>query len=137
MLIAVEERGLHLGRIRIRQVADATTLSLLEAVQARVERGSAVRMDGCCSYIPLPPAGYRPVEVRRTAEVGKNLLPLVNRVAILLKSWLQRVPNKEQYGLPTWTTIWTNLRFDLSDRHRARAGKFSFVWFHRPWCLSQ
>ena len=39
--------------------------------------------------IALPPAGYRHVVVRPTAEVGENLLPLVNRVVALLKRWLQ------------------------------------------------
>jgi len=89
VLIAVEDRGTHLGRIRLRRVADATAPSLLAAVQAGVERGSVVRTDGWRSYTALPPAGYRHVVVRPTAEVGENLLPLVNRVAALLKRWLQ------------------------------------------------
>jgi transposase-like protein len=89
VLIAVEDRGPHLGRIRLRRVADATAPSLLAAVQAGVERGSVVRTDGWRSYTALPPAGYRHVVVRPTAEVGENLLPLVNRVAALLKRWLQ------------------------------------------------
>ena len=89
VLIAVEDRGPHLGRIRLRRVADATAPSLLAAVQAGVERGSVVRTDGWRSYTALPPAGYGHVVVRPTAEVGENLLPLVNRVAALLKRWLQ------------------------------------------------
>ena len=89
VLIAVEDRGPHLGRIRLRRLADATAPSLLAAVQAGVERGSVVRTDGWRSYTALPPAGYRHVVVRPTAEVGENLLPLVNRVAALLKRWLQ------------------------------------------------
>lgn len=89
VLIAVEDRGPHLGRIRLRRVADATAPSLLAAVQASVERGSVVRTDGWRSYTALPPAGYRHVVVRPTSEVGENLLPLVNRVAALLKRWLQ------------------------------------------------
>jgi len=89
VLIAVEDRGPHLGRIRLRRVVDATAPSLLAAGQAGVEQGSVVRTDGWRSYTALPPAGYRHVVVRQTAEVGENLLPLVNRVAALLKRWLQ------------------------------------------------
>ena len=89
VLIAVEDRGTHLGRIRLRRVVDATAPSLLAAVQAGGEQGSVVRTDGWRSYTALPPAGYRHVVVRQTAEVGENLLPLVNRVAALLKRGLQ------------------------------------------------
>ncbi len=34
-------------------------------------------------------AGYKHLVVRQSADVGENMLPLVNRVASLLKRWLQ------------------------------------------------
>jgi hypothetical protein len=36
----------------------------------------------------LSASGYKHTIIRETADVGKNLLPLVNRVAALLKRWL-------------------------------------------------
>ena len=33
--------------------------------------------------------GYRHMKVRQFADIGENLLPLTNRVASLLKRWLQ------------------------------------------------
>lgn len=89
VLIAVEDRGTHIGRIRFRRVADAAATSLLAAVHAGVEGGSVVRTDGWSSYAALPATGYKHLVVRQAAEVGENLLPLVNRVAALVKRWLQ------------------------------------------------
>lgn len=45
-------------------------------------------MDGV-SYATLPAEGYGHRVVRPSAEVGENLLPLVNRVVALVKRWLQ------------------------------------------------
>jgi len=54
-----------------------------------VEPGSTVRTDGWSGYGGLPSTGYEHIIARHTADVGENLLPLVNRVAALLKRWLQ------------------------------------------------
>jgi len=89
VLVAVEDKGKHFGRIRLSRVADASAESLIPAVQKSVEKGSLVRTDGWSSYKQLSSKGYKHSAVRNSTDVGDNLLPLASRVAALLKSWLQ------------------------------------------------
>lgn len=88
VLVAVEDKGDAMGRIRLRQVADASASSLLPAVTEAVQPGSLVRTDDWRGYNDLSSRGYRRQIVRESVETGKNLLPLVNRVTSLLKRWL-------------------------------------------------
>lgn len=88
VVIAVEDKGKELGRIRLVKVADASAQSLTAAVQKSVDLGSQVRTDGWSGYRPLASLGYRHSPVRPEGDVGENLLPLTNRVAALLKRWL-------------------------------------------------
>lgn len=88
VLVAVQEDGNRIGRIRLRKVQDATGNSLCPAVQECVEPGSTVRTDGWGGYGGLEIAGYVHPVVRKDSNVGDNLLPLANRVVALLKRWL-------------------------------------------------
>lgn len=88
IIIMAEDKGNHLGRIRLRCVADASARSLTPAVQEGVEAGSVVRTDGWSGYTALASKGYKHRVVREEAEVGDNMLPLAHRVAALLKRWL-------------------------------------------------
>lgn len=88
VVIAVEDKGNRLGRIRLRRVADASADSLTAAVKESVEPGSTVRTDGWSGYSALASKGYTHTVVRQDVAVGENLLPLANRVAALLKRWL-------------------------------------------------
>ncbi|MEW6419600.1 MAG: IS1595 family transposase [Nitrospirota bacterium] len=89
VLIAVEDKGNEIGRIRLQRIDDASANSLIPAIQKNVELGSIVRTDGWNGYNGLITAGYKHLVVRQSADVGENMLPLVNRVASLLKRWLQ------------------------------------------------
>ena len=89
VLIAVEDKDNHIGRIRLQRIPDASAASLIPAVQESVDPGSVVRTDDWSSYRQLASEGYGHTVVRQSADVGENLLPLVNRVAALLKRWLQ------------------------------------------------
>src|SRR4030042_1219214 len=89
VLIAVEDKGNHIGRIRLRRVTNASAASLIPAIEGSVEPGSIIRTDGWLGYAPLASTDYQHVGVRPSADVGENLLPLVNRLAALLKRWLQ------------------------------------------------
>jgi transposase-like protein len=89
VLVAVEDKGDHLGRIRLERVCDASADSLLPAVRRNVEPGSLVRTDGWSGYARLSSEGYQHEVARKEAEVGDNLLPLANRVTALLKRWLE------------------------------------------------
>ena len=87
VLVAVEDKGEHLGRIRLHRIADASAESLIPAVQKSVEPDSTIRTDGWSGYTQLSSKGYKHIVVRKNADVGDNLLPLANRVVALLKNW--------------------------------------------------
>jgi transposase-like protein len=89
VVVAVEDKGNRLGRIRLRRVADASAASLKGAVKESVAPGSVVRTDGWIGYVQLDSEDYIHTLVRPNGNVGDNLLPLVNRVVALLKRWLQ------------------------------------------------
>jgi transposase-like protein len=88
VVVAVEDLGKHVGRIRLYRVPDASAASLSLAVQEMVEPGSVVNTDGWAGYAALGGKGYTHEDVRSLAEVGDNLLPLAHRVASLLKRWI-------------------------------------------------
>ena len=89
VVVAAEEDGPGIGRIRLRRVPNSSGESLCGAVQECVEQSSIVHTDGLWSYNGLRALGY-PHEVTRTniAEVGEDLLPRAHRVASLLKRWM-------------------------------------------------
>jgi len=88
VLIAAQEDGKVTGRIRLKQIADASAESLEGAVQETVERGAVVKTDDWNGYKGLESLGYRHPIVRKTATIGDNLLPLCHREAALIKRWL-------------------------------------------------
>jgi transposase-like protein len=88
VLIAVEDKDNKIGRMRLRRIPDASARSLVEAIKESVEPGSVVRTDSWRGYVPLSVEGYIHVVARQSADLGENLLPLVNRGASLLKRWL-------------------------------------------------
>lgn len=88
VMVAAEVAGGRIGRIRLARVADASSESLVPAVEASIQLDSQVLTDGWSGYAPLPSHGYRHAVVRSSAIVGGNLLPRANRVASLLQRWL-------------------------------------------------
>ena len=79
VLVAVEDKSNHMGRVRLRRVANASAASLLPVVQEAVAPGSTVRTDGWSGYVGLVSKGYTHKVVRQDADVGENLLPLAHR----------------------------------------------------------
>lgn len=88
VLVAVEEVDQKIGRIRLLRIASRSGLTLPKDVSQLVEPGARVRTDDWYGYRKLPPLGYDHQPVHYSARGPKNLLPLVNRVASLLKRWL-------------------------------------------------
>ena len=88
VVIAAQEDGKRIGRIRLQRVRDASARSLGPAVKQSVEPGSIVRTDDWKGYNGLKQLGYVRKIARKDSTVGDNLLPLCNRVAALLKRWL-------------------------------------------------
>jgi len=90
VVVAAQEDGPGIGRIRMRQIIDASAESLVPFVRASVEPGSVVHTDGWAGYFPLERNGY-PHEVtilKRKKKTPSELLPRVHRVVSLLKRWL-------------------------------------------------
>ena len=89
-MVAADEDGRGIGRIRLRHIRDASSSSLLPFIQDSIETGSAVHTDGWLGYLPLEANNYqhRITYLKDHAEQASELLPRVHRVFSLLKRWL-------------------------------------------------
>lgn len=88
VVIAAEKDGKRIGRIRLVRVPDASAESLQEAIRQSIVPGSVISTDEWKGYSKLSSLGYDHIVVRKTAELGDNLLPHCHRVASLLKRWI-------------------------------------------------
>ena len=92
IVVAAQQDGKKIGRIRMRRVPDASAKSLHAFVMESIEPGSAVYTDGWAGYAGLDAKGYvhRPAKQGRLDIVGaeEDLLPRVHRVVSLLKRWM-------------------------------------------------
>lgn len=88
VLVLVEMNDSKIGRIRLQRLSSASGNSITMAVQKFVVPGSIIKTDGLKSYLKLIKAGYQHEIIRKTEELGDNLLPRCHRVASLLKRWL-------------------------------------------------
>ena len=87
MVVAVQEDGQGIGRIRMRRVPDASGARLQPFSLGAIARGSVVHTDGWEGYTGLDRNGY--VHEGTVRKVGASeLLPRVHRVVALLKRWL-------------------------------------------------
>ena len=88
IVVAAEEDGRGIGRIRLRHIRDASSSSLLPFVKDSIEPGSTVHTDGWLGYLPLEANAYRHriTYLKDHAEQASDLLPRVHRVFSLLKS---------------------------------------------------
>jgi transposase-like protein len=92
IVIAAQEDGAKIGRIRMRRVPDASAKSLQGFVADVIEPGSVVHTDGWAGYRTLKDKGY----VHQATAQGRlgipgaeaDLLPRVHLVVSLLKRWL-------------------------------------------------
>jgi transposase-like protein len=92
IVIAAQEDGRKIGRIRMRRVPDASAQSLESFVVESVEPGSVVHTDGWSGYGGLKKKGYahEATPQARLDEPGAqdDLLPRAHQVVSLLKRWL-------------------------------------------------
>jgi transposase-like protein len=122
VLVVVEDKDNALGRIRLKRVKNGEAASLIPAVKECVQGGALIRTDGWVSYGQLTSNGYRHKVVRKDANLGENMLPLVNRVTSLLKKWLSGtlqgaiLPSHIDYYLDEFT-------FRFNRRASASRGK--------------
>jgi transposase-like protein len=89
VMIAVEDKDeLGFGRIRLGRVVDASGNSLTRFIEDNIETGSTVRTDGWKGYKGISEKCYDHIVQFETGEVGEEMLPLVHRIASLMKRWL-------------------------------------------------
>jgi transposase-like protein len=90
IVIAAQENGAGVGRIRMRRIPDASAENLMPFIQEAIAVGSVVHTDGWLGYLPLEKAGYhhRVTFLKSQKESASELLPRVHLVASLLKRWL-------------------------------------------------
>jgi len=91
VVIAAQEDGKGIGRIRMRRIPDASADSLLSFVESAVESGSLIHTDGWPGYAGLDTRGYghEVTVIKRSKKTSaSDLLPRVHRVASLLKRWI-------------------------------------------------
>ena len=87
IVVAAEEDGRSIGRIRLARIPDLTRASLHGFITEAIEPCSIVRTDGLRAYKDLN--GYtHDRQVQRLQPEGEHLLPRVHRVVSLLKRWL-------------------------------------------------
>jgi transposase-like protein len=90
VIAAQKEEGKRM-RIRLKRVPDASAENLNDAIKCCIEPKSTVRTDDWNGYNQVKKLGYTHNVIRKTSEVGKNLLPSTNTVISLLKRWLLRI----------------------------------------------
>jgi len=91
VVIAAQEDGKRIGRIRMARIADGSAEHLRRFIQGAIVQGSCVHTDGWKPYQGLDQLGY-PHEVSKLKgqqpSAATERLPRVHRVASLLKRWL-------------------------------------------------
>jgi len=90
IVVAVEEKGPGMGRIRLKRVADGSADNLQGFIDEVVEPGSRVHTDGWLGYDRVKAHGYRHriTFLSDHLEPASELLPRVHLVVSLLKRWL-------------------------------------------------
>lgn len=90
VVIAVEVEDKKLGRVRFRQIQDASANSLVSFVKENITRGSIVVTDGWRGYSALKNEDYQHVvkNIAPSEKDASELLPHVHLVASLVKRWL-------------------------------------------------
>jgi transposase-like protein len=90
IVIAAQEDGPGIGRIRMRRIPDASAASLLPFIEETIEKKSRVHTDGWLGYLPVKAAGYihEVTPLKGKQDSPSELMPRVHRVASLVKRWL-------------------------------------------------
>jgi ribosomal protein L37AE/L43A/transposase-like protein len=124
IIVAAEEDGTGIGRVRMRRIPAADRVHLHGFITDVIEPGSTVRTDGLNAYRQLQ--GYRhDRQIQRRAADDEHLLPRVHRVISLLKRWLLGThqgavaPEYLDYYLDEFT-------FRFNRRKSASRGKLFF-----------
>jgi transposase-like protein len=90
VVIAAQEDGRGIGRIRMRRIREPSASQLHAFIAEAIEPGSVVHTDGWAGYNGLEAKEYfhEVTVLSKSKESASELLPRVHRVASLLKRWL-------------------------------------------------
>jgi transposase-like protein len=90
VVVAAQENGKGIGRIRMKQIPDASADSLIPFIRESIEVGSVVHTDSWPGYFPVERNGYvhKVSFLRGNKRKPSQLLPRVHRVVSLMKRWL-------------------------------------------------
>jgi transposase-like protein len=92
VIVAAEEVGTAIGRIRLARIPNCQKRTLHAFLQDAVETGSTIHTDGYPAYEGLERLGFdhdaTPLIRWKDRAAASQLLPRVHRVASLLKRWL-------------------------------------------------
>ncbi len=90
IVIAAQEDGPGIGRMRMKRILNASGDSLMPFIQEAIEPGSTVHTDGWQSYSAVEEKGYahQVTVVKGRKESALGLLPRIHLVASLLKRWV-------------------------------------------------
>jgi len=90
IVVAAQEDGPGIGRIRMRHIVDASAASLVPFVQDSVEPGSVIHTDGWLGYLPVESKGYQHevTFLKGKKKTPSELMPRVHLAISLLKRWL-------------------------------------------------
>lgn len=90
VIVAAEEDGRRIGRIRMLRIPDASAESIHPFVLKSVEPGSTIHTDGWEGYTGMGGMGYMHEVsiIKRSGVSASKLLPRVHRVISLLKRWV-------------------------------------------------
>ena len=127
IVVAAQQDGMGIGRIRMRHIADASAGALHQFVQDSIAPGSVVHTDGWVGYSGLATKGYthEVTILKGKSQPASELLPRVHGVMSLLKRWLMgthqgAVSHKHlDYYLDEFT-------FRFNRRRSASRGKLFF-----------
>ena len=128
VVIAAQEEGAGIGRIRLARIPDGSTEPLHRFIQGAIVPGSCVHTDGWKPYQGLAQLGFQHEVSKlkgREKSAATELLPRVHRVAALLKRWLLGThqgaiaPEHLDYYLDEFT-------FRFNRRTSASRGKLFF-----------
>jgi transposase-like protein len=118
IIVAAEEEGKGIGRIRLRRIADLTKASLHGFIAQVVAPGSTVRTDGLPAYLAWN--GYV-----HDCQEGEHLLPRVHRVISLLKRWSLGT-HQGAIGHPHLDDYLDEFTFRFNRRTSASRGKLFY-----------
>jgi hypothetical protein len=128
IVIAAQEEGQGIGRIRMARIPDGSAAHLHDFIQRVIVPGSCVHTDGWKPYQGLEQLGYRHQISKLKGQplsAATEELPRVHRVASLLKRWLLGthqgaiVPEHLDYYLDEFT-------FRFNRRTSTSRGKLFF-----------